>query len=167
MRTIPDFPIEGIEFYDVNSIFEHPQAWAEMVSQMTAQVKKLDFDLIIGVESRGFLPAGALALELNKPFTMVRKKGKLPGETYSYEYELEYGTDTLEIQKSAMDIGKNCLIVDDILATGGTANATAELIKQSGGNVVAFSFMMELVGLGGRDKLESTAPMFTVLDFPA
>ncbi len=167
VRTIKDFPIKGVEFYDVNSIFENVDAWREMVGQMYAQLEDLDFDIIIAVESRGFLPASALSLALDKPFTMVRKKGKLPGEVYSYEYALEYGTDILEIQKTALKNGIKCLIIDDILATGGTAVATAKLINQSGGQVVAFSFMMELTGLGGREKIEKVAPMFTVLDFPA
>ena len=98
---------------------------------------------------------------------MVRKKGKLPGTVHSYEYALEYGTDILEIQTSALKPNMKCIIMDDILATGGTACATAQLIKQAGGECVGYSFMMELTGLGGRDKCESIAPMYTVLDFPA
>ena len=167
VRTIKDFPIEGIEFYDVNSIFENIDAWREMVKRMKNQLQDINIDMLVGIESRGFLPVAVLALELNVPFTMVRKKGKLPGEVYSYEYALEYGTDILEIQKTALKPSSKCLIIDDILATGGTAQATAQLIKKSGGEVVAFSFMMELTGLGGRDKMEAIAPMYTVLDFPA
>ena len=167
VRTIPNFPIEGIEFFDVNIIFENVDAWREMIAQMKAQLQHLDINILIGLESRGFLTVAVLSLELNITFTMARKKGKLPGDTHSYEYDLEYGTDTLEIQKTAFPQGAKCLIIDDILATGGTACATAQLIKKAGGIPTAFSFMMELTGLGGREKLEEITPMYTVLDFPA
>ena len=167
IRKIPDFPIEGILFYDINSLFEDATVWKSVMEQMKEVLQNVDFDMMIAVESRGFLPTSALSIALGKPFTMVRKKGKLPGAVHTYEYNLEYGTDILEIQKGVLAQGTKCLIVDDLLATGGTAVATAKLVKQAGGNVVGFAFILELAGLGGCDKCSTIAPTYKLVDLPA
>ncbi len=167
IRKIPDFPIEGILFYDINSLFEDAIVWKAVMTQMGALLKDVDFDMMIAVESRGFLPTSALSVALGKPFTMVRKPGKLPGAVYTHEYALEYGTDTLEIQQGVIVEGTKCLIVDDLLATGGTACATAELVQKASGDVIGFAFILELVGLGGADRCGRIAPSYRLVDFPA
>lgn len=167
IRKIPDFPKEGILFYDINSLFEDATIWQSVIKQMQDKVSPLDFDFMVAVESRGFLPTSALSIALQKPFTMVRKAGKLPGDVYSHTYGLEYGNDTLEIQQDSLPKDAKCLIVDDLLATGGTACATAELVKQAGGDVVGFGFILELSGLGGCNACEKIAPCYTIVDFPA
>ena len=137
IRTIPDFPTPGILFYDISTLLAHPGAWKHCISLLTETIAPHEPDLLIGIESRGFLVSAPLALELNCGFAMVRKKGKLPGETIAYEYDLEYGTDTIEIQADAIAPGKRVVILDDLLATGGTMEASIELARRVGGDVRA------------------------------
>ncbi|MEC7536023.1 MAG: adenine phosphoribosyltransferase [Pseudomonadota bacterium] len=155
IRSIPDFPEEGILFYDISTLLAHAGAWRNCVDQLTAHVKPLQADLLVGIESRGFLTAAPLALELGCGFAMIRKKGKLPGPTISHTYDLEYGSDTIEIQADAIEPGQRIVIMDDLLATGGTASAAVELIRNVGGAVAGASFIVELSFLLGRSRLES------------
>ena len=155
IRSIPDFPKEGILFYDISTLLAHAGAWRSCVDQLTAHVKPLQADLLVGIESRGFLTAAPLALELGCGFAMIRKKGKLPGPTISHTYDMEYGSDTIEIQADAIEPGQRIVIMDDLLATGGTASAAVELIRNVGGAVAGASFIVELSFLPGRSRLES------------
>ncbi len=155
IRSIPDFPKEGILFYDISTLLSNAGAWRSCVDQLTAHVKPLRADLLVGIESRGFLTAAPLALELGCGFAMIRKKGKLPGPTISHTYDLEYGSDTIEIQADAIEPGQRIVIMDDLLATGGTASAAVELIRNVGGAVAGASFIVELSFLLGRSRLES------------
>lgn len=153
ITTIPDFPKKGIMFRDITSVLENPIGFKETIDVMADLVKILDFDVIAGAESRGFIFASPLAYNLSKPMTLVRKKGKLPRETISSQYALEYGFDTIEMHKDSIKPGQKVLLVDDLLATGGTLNAMVDLVKQSGGEVAGVLVMMELVDLKGRDKI--------------
>lgn len=153
IRTVPDFPKPGILFYDISTLLAHAEAWKECVRQLKEIIEPIKPDLLIGIESRGFLPAAPLALELGIGFTMVRKQGKLPGETISHVYDLEYGTDTVEIQADAIEKGQKVVILDDLLATGGTMRAAIDLSKKVGAEVAAVACIIELEGLGGRDEM--------------
>lgn len=153
IRTIPNFPKEGIEFFDITSVLKNPDAYKETIDRMYNAVKDLDIDVIVALEARGFVFASPLALKLGKSFALVRKKGKLPGETISATYDLEYGSATIEMHKDSVTPGQKVLIVDDLLATGGTVNAAIDLIKQSGGETSACIFLIELLGLGGRENI--------------
>lgn len=163
IRAIPDFPKPGILFYDISTLLAHPAAWRRCVALLTEAVAPHEPDVLMGIESRGFLVSAPLALELGCGFAMVRKKGKLPGETISYEYDLEYGTDTIEIQSDAVKPGQRVVILDDLLATGGTMGASIELIRQVGGDVRACACIIELTFLGGRAKLD--APCSTLVSY--
>lgn len=154
IRAVPDFPKPGILFYDISTMLAHPAAWRHCVTQMAETVASHKPDLLIGIESRGFLVSAPLALELGCGFAMVRKKGKLPGETIAFEYELEYGTDIIEIQADAIEPGQRIVILDDLLATGGTMAAATKLARQVGGDVRASVCIIELSFLGGREKLD-------------
>ena len=153
IRSIPDFPKPGILFYDISTMLAHPDAWAVAMSRMAKSVSVHQPDILAGIESRGFLVAAPLALKLGLGFTMVRKKGKLPGETIAHEYDQEYGSDILEIQHDAIEKGQRVVVLDDLLATGGTMAASIELLNKVGGNVVGASCIVELSFLNGRDKL--------------
>ncbi|MGB0551794.1 MAG: adenine phosphoribosyltransferase [Alphaproteobacteria bacterium] len=155
IRSIPDFPKPGILFYDISTLLAHPGAWRHCVDRLAADVKPLAPDLLVGIESRGFLTAAPLALELSCGFAMIRKKGKLPGATIGHTYDLEYGSDTVEIQADAISPGQRVVIMDDLLATGGTAAAAVELIRDVGGVVAGASFIVELTFLPGRAKLDA------------
>ena len=155
IRSIPDFPKPGILFYDISTLLAHPGAWRHCVDQLAADVKPMAPDLLVGVESRGFLTVAPLALELGCGFAMIRKKGKLPGATIGHTYDLEYGSDTIEIQADAISPGQRVVIMDDLLATGGTASAAVELIRDVGGVVAGASFIIELTFLPGRAKLDA------------
>ena len=155
IRSIPDFPKPGILFYDISTLLAHPGAWRHCVDRLAADVKPLAPDLLVGIESRGFLTAATLALELDCGFAMIRKKGKLPGATIGHTYDLEYGSDTVEIQADAISPGQRVVIMDDLLATGGTAEAAVELIRDVGGVVAGASFIIELTFLPGRAKLDA------------
>lgn len=165
IRVVPDFPKAGISFYDISTLLAHPEAWRETIMQMKEIVVAYQPDMLMGIESRGFLVAAPLALELECGFGVVRKAGKLPGETLSHSYDLEYGSDTIEIQKDIVKAGDNIVLVDDLLATGGTLSAAETLIKQAGANVAASVAIIELDGLDGRKKL--AAPFEALLNCPA
>ena len=152
--TIPDFPEPGIMFRDITSVIQDPAGLKLAVDGLTDLVKGLDFDLVIGPESRGFIFGVPVAYLLGKGFIPVRKKGKLPRETVSQKYDLEYGQAEVEIHKDAVRPGQKVVIVDDLIATGGSAEAAAKLVEKLGGQVVRMVFVMELAGLEGRKKLE-------------
>ena len=152
--TIPDFPEPGIMFRDITSVIQDPAGLKLAVDGLTDLVKGLDFDLVIGPESRGFIFGVPVAYLLGRGFIPVRKKGKLPRETVSQKYDLEYGQAEVEIHKDAVKPGQKVVIVDDLIATGGSAEAAAKLVEKLGGQVVRMVFVMELAGLEGRKKLE-------------
>ena len=153
IRSIPDFPEEGIIFRDVTSILQDAEGLHLAIDEMIHLLDGVDFDVIAGAESRGFIFGVPIAYALGKPFVPVRKAGKLPCETVSQSYDLEYGTATIEIHKDAIAPGQNVVLVDDLIATGGTIEAAAKLVESLGGEVVKIVFLMELAGLHGRDKL--------------
>ena len=165
IRTIPDFPKPGILFYDLSTLLAHPQAWRHTVDLLAIAIRQHEPDLLVGIESRGFLVAAPLALQLGCGFVMARKSGKLPGDTIAHTYELEYGTDTIELQSDAVAPGQKVVILDDLLATGGTAGGALTLLRQAGADVRAAAFIMELDGLGGRDHLD--IPVTSLLTFDA
>ncbi len=154
IRTIPDFPEPGVMFRDITTVFQDADGLKLAIDTMQDLVKDLDFDVIVGAESRGFIYGAALAYNLHKPLILVRKKGKLPWKRISVEYDLEYGSSTLEMHEDAIKPGQKALIVDDLLATGGTAKAMAELVEKLGGKTVGMLFMIELAGLHGREHLK-------------
>ncbi len=153
IRSIPDFPKPGILFYDISTLLAHADAWQVALGRMARDVGRHHPDILAGIDARGFLVAAPLAARLGLGFTMIRKQGKLPGETISYEYDLEYGTDTIEIQADAVQPGQRVVILDDLLATGGTLGASVDLINKIGGNPVAAACLIELSFLNGRDRL--------------
>ena len=153
VRTIPDFPEPGIMFRDVTSVLQDPDGLKLAIDEMIHLLDGVEFDLIAGTESRGFIFGVPIAYELGKAFIPVRKKGKLPCETVSAEYELEYGTACIEIHKDSIKPGQKVVIFDDLIATGGTIEAAIKLVEQLGGEVVKVIFLMELAGLKGREKL--------------
>lgn len=153
IRDVPDFPKPGILFKDITTLLKDPAAFRETLDRFEAEARKLRIDAVAGIESRGFLFGAPLADRLRLPFVPVRKKGKLPAETVGMTYALEYGTDTIEIHKDALGGGSRILVVDDLLATGGTARAAADLIVKGGSAVAGLFFMIELDFLKGRDKL--------------
>ena len=153
VRSIPDFPEPGIIFRDVTSILQDADGLKLAIDLMQEKLEGLDFDVIAGAESRGFIFGAPLAYNLNKPLVLVRKKGKLPCETISREYDLEYGSATIEMHKDSIKPGQKVVLVDDLIATGGTIEAAAKLIEELGGEVVKIVFLMELAGLKGREKL--------------
>lgn len=154
VRSIPDFPEPGIVFRDVTSILQDKDGLKMAIDQMQDMLKGLEFDAIIGPESRGFIFGVPIAYNLNKAFIPIRKKGKLPCETISMDYDLEYGKATIEVHKDAIKPGQKVVIVDDLIATGGTIEAITKLIEMLGGEVVKIIFLMELKGLEGRNKLD-------------
>ncbi len=154
VTTIPDFPKPGIMFRDITTVVSSPEGLRMSIDQIVDSLKGIDFDLIAGSESRGFVFGTPVAYAMGKGFVLVRKKGKLPRETISQEYDLEYGTATLEMHKDAVKPGQKVVIVDDLIATGGTTEAMIKMIERLGGEVVKICFVMELAGLGGRKRLE-------------
>ena len=154
MTSIPDFPKEGIIFRDVTSVLESAEGLHLAIDELNSLLEGVDYDLIAGTESRGFIFGAPLAYMNNKGFIPVRKKGKLPRETVEMSYDLEYGSATIEIHKDSIKPGDKVVLVDDLIATGGTIQAAAKLIEQLGGEVVKAIFLMELEGLNGRDKLK-------------
>lgn len=153
IREIPDFPKPGILFYDIAPLLQAPAAWDYALDALAEAVAPLKPDVLAGVESRGFLVAAPLALKLQTGFIMVRKKGKLPGTTVRHEYSLEYGTDIIEVQADVIEPGQRVVVLDDLLASGGTAAASITLMERVGGQVVGCAFLVELGGLNGRDAL--------------
>jgi adenine phosphoribosyltransferase len=154
IRTIPDHPKPGILFRDVTTLFGDAQGFKACIAQMCAPYRTVPIDAIAGIEARGFILGGAIAAELGAGFIPIRKKGKLPWKTHSQAYQLEYGTDTIEMHQDALDRGRRVLIVDDLVATGGTAEAAAKLIERAGGQIVGAAFIIDLPELGGRALLE-------------
>jgi adenine phosphoribosyltransferase len=163
IRSIPDFPKPGILFYDISTLLAQPQAWRATVERLADAVRDHRPDLLVGIESRGFLVAAPLAYALGSGFAMVRKKGKLPGKTASLTYDLEYGTDTIEIQEDAITPGQRVLVVDDLLATGGTFEAAINLVTRQGGTVVGAACIIELSFLNGRSRL--SVPITTMVSY--
>jgi adenine phosphoribosyltransferase len=155
IREIPDWPKKGILFYDVTTLLKNGQCFNEVINALTSPYKDKQVDLVIGIEARGFILAPTVAYGLNAGFVPVRKPGKLPAATHKVSYDLEYGTDSLEIHKDAVEPGQNVLIVDDLIATGGTAKAVAGIVEKMGGTVVGLAFMVELTALKGRQKLQN------------
>jgi len=154
IRSIPDFPKPGILFYDISTLLAHPDAWQTTVQRLATVVRPHQPDLLVGIESRGFLVAAPLAYELGRGFAMVRKKGRLPGPTVSSAYDLEYGTDTIEVQEDAITPGRRVVVLDDLLATGGTMQAAISLVRQRGGIVTAAACIIELTFLQGRSRID-------------
>jgi len=164
IRNIPDYPKKGILFKDMTTVLQDPVLYRATIDMMAERLAPLKPDIIAGVEARGFIFGAALADRLNVGFVPIRKKGKLPSETVSYTYELEYGVDCIEMHKDAVKVGQRVVIVDDLLATGGTAAAASKLINEVGGNVAGYHFMMELDFLNGR-KLLQDAPVDALIHF--
>lgn len=163
IRSVPDYPKPGILFYDISPMLAHPDAWAVAMGRMAQIVRGFEADLLVGIESRGFLVAAPLALKLGTGFAMVRKKGKLPGKTVRYSYDLEYGSDTVEVLADLIKPGQRVVVVDDLLATGGTMNAAIHLLRQVGADVRGAAFLIELDFLGGRKKLD--VPVASLLSY--
>ena len=153
IRVIEGYPIEGVSFKDITTLLKNKEAFEESLDLLEKEIKDLDFDYIVGIESRGFIFGAPLAARLNKGFIPIRKPGKLPGEIEKISYDLEYGENELEMHKDALNPGEKVVIVDDLIATGGSAKAAANLIESLGAEVAAFEFLIELEDLNGRDVL--------------
>ena len=167
IRSIQDYPKKGILFRDITTLIKNEKAFKECINQIVERSKKFKFDKIAAVESRGFVFASAISYILDKPFIMLRKKNKLPAEVHSIDFELEYGTATIEVHKDSFNKNDNVLIIDDLIATGGTAEAAAKLIEISESNVAGFIFVINLFDLGGTDSLlKKGYKVENLLDFP-
>ena len=167
IRSIPDYPKKGILFRDITTLIKDSKAFNYSIDKIIEISKKLDFDKIAAIESRGFVFASAVSYKLKKPFIMMRKKNKLPSEKISVDFELEYGTATLEIHKDSISNGDKILIIDDLIATGGTAEAAAKLVEISEGKVAGFIFVINLFDLGGCKKLlENNYKVENLIEFP-
>ena len=153
IRSIPDYPKKGILFRDITTLIKDETAFSETINQIVERSKKMRFDKIAAIESRGFVFASAVSYILKKPFIMLRKKNKLPGDVHSIDFELEYGTATIEVHKDSIEKDDNVLVIDDLIATGGTAEAAAKLVEISGGKVACFIFVINLFDLNGSDNL--------------
>ncbi len=154
IRTIPDFPKPGIMFRDITTLLKHTEGFRSTIDQLVGKYRGVKIDKVAGIESRGFIIGAALAYQLKAGFVPIRKKGKLPGENFGHDYELEYGTDRLEIHTDAIQKGEKVLLVDDLIATGGTAEATVKLIGKTSGQIIGCAFVIDLPDLGGRKRLE-------------
>ncbi|MEN9799986.1 MAG: hypothetical protein RL653_3683 [Pseudomonadota bacterium] len=166
IRTIPDYPKPGIQFRDVTTLFKDPSGMRNVVDALVERYRGAGLQKIVGIEARGFILGAPLAHQLGLGFVPVRKKGKLPSVTYAQDYALEYGTDRLEIHVDALEPGERVLVVDDLLATGGTAGAALALVNRCGGHVHGCAFVVDLPELGGRRKLEANGvDVFTLVDF--
>lgn len=163
IRQVPDFPKPGILFYDISTLLAHPEAWQETVRQLVTAMEPYEPHVLAGIESRGFLVAAPLALRLGLGFVMVRKQGKLPGATVTYTYDLEYGTDTIEIQEDAVEPGQRVVVLDDLLATGGTMRASVDLLRRMGADVRACACIIELAFLEGRARIDT--PVHSLVSF--
>ena len=155
IRTIPDYPKPGIMFRDITTLLSHPEGFSYTIQLLVDRYSQYDFDFVAGIEARGFILGAPLATNLGKGFIPIRKSGKLPGPTISQSYDLEYGTDQIEIHEDAFGRGSKILLMDDLIATGGTAAAAIQLIERCGGNVVECCFVIDLPDLGGAKKLEA------------
>ena len=167
IRSIQDYPKKGILFRDITTLIKNKDAFRDCIDQMSKILSKVNYDKIAGIESRGFIFASPLSYNLSKPYILLRKKNKLPAERYSVDFELEYGKSTLEIHKDSIKPKEKVLIIDDLIATGGTAEAGAKLVEKSGGIVSGFIFVMNLFDLGGKKLMENKGyKTFSLIDFP-
>ena len=167
IRSIQDYPKKGILFRDITTLIKNEKAFTNTIDQIIERSKKYKFDKIAAIESRGFVFASAVSYLLKKPFIMLRKKNKLPADVYSIDFELEYGTATIEVHKDSFNENDKVLVIDDLIATGGTAEAAAKLIEMSGGKVAAFIFVINLFDLGGSDNLvKSNYKVENLIEFP-
>ncbi|MEK6887242.1 MAG: adenine phosphoribosyltransferase [Nanoarchaeota archaeon] len=166
IRTVPHWPKQGIMFRDITTLLKDKEGYNRMIELLTKRYEKMKIDLVAGIESRGFITGSVLAHKLGVGFVPIRKPGKLPAETVSEEYSLEYGKDKIEIHKDAISKGDKVLLVDDLIATGGTAIAACNLIKKLGGEIVECSFIIDLPDLGGKKKLEKAGyKVFNIVEF--
>ena len=167
IRSIPDYPKKGILFRDITTLIKNENAFVETINQIIERSKKFNFTKIAAIESRGFVFASAVSYLLKKPFIMLRKKNKLPADVHSVDFELEYGTATIEVHKDSIENEDSVLIIDDLIATGGTAEAAAKLVEISNGKVAAFIFVINLFDLGGSDNLiKSNYKVENLIEFP-
>ena len=167
IRSIPDYPKKGILFRDITTLIKNEKAFADSINQIIEILKKYNFDKIAAIESRGFVFASAVSYLLNKPFILLRKKNKLPAERFSVDFELEYGTATIEMHKDSISKGDKVVIIDDLIATGGTAEAGAKIIEMGKGKIELFIFVINLFDLGGCDKLiEKGYKVKNLIEFP-
>ena len=167
IRSIPDYPKKGILFRDITTLIKDEKAFAETINQIVDKSKKFNFNKIAAIESRGFVFASAVSYLLNKPFIMLRKKNKLPADVHSVDFELEYGTATIEVHKDSIEKEDDVLIIDDLIATGGTAEAAAQLVEISKGKVSAFIFVINLFDLGGCENLiKKNYKVENLIEFP-
>jgi adenine phosphoribosyltransferase len=167
IRSIKDYPKKGILFRDITTLIKDKNAFKECIDQLTKIVKNLEFDKIAAIEARGFIFASAVSYNLSKPLILMRKKNKLPAEAHSVEFELEYGRATIEMHKDAVNKNEKIIIIDDLIATGGTAEAGAKLVEKSNGQVSGFVFVISLFDLGGKKLLQKKGyKVFSLIDFP-
>ena len=167
IRSIPDYPKKGILFRDITTLIKDEKAFTECINQIVEKSKNFKFNKIAAIESRGFVFASAVSYLLKKPFIMLRKKNKLPADTYSVDFELEYGKATIEVHKDSIEKKDSVLIIDDLIATGGTAEAASKLVEISNGKVAGFIFVINLFDLGGKELLEKKGyKSFSLIDFP-
>ena len=167
IRSIPDYPKKGILFRDITTLIKDKDAFKNCIDEMSKILNKLNYDKIAAIESRGFIFASPLSYNLSKPYILLRKKDKLPAEKYSVDFELEYGKSTLEIHKDSISSKEKIIVIDDLIATGGTAEAAAKLIEKSGGKVSGFIFVINLFDLGGKKLIENKGyKSFSLIDFP-
>ena len=167
IRSIPDYPKKGILFRDITTLIKDNKAFNYTVDKIVDTIKDINFDKVVGIESRGFIFASTVAYKLCKPLILIRKKNKLPADTYSEDFELEYGKSTIEIHKDSIEKNEKTIIIDDLIATGGTAEASAKLIEKSEGKVAGFIFVINLFDLGGKKLLENkNYKIFSLIDFP-
>ena len=167
IRSIPDYPKKGILFRDITTLIKDEKAFAETINQIVEKSKKFDFNKIAAIESRGFVFASAVSYILNKPFIMLRKKNKLPADVHSVNFELEYGTATIEVHKDSINKEDKVLVIDDLIATGGTADAAAKLVEISKGKVSAFIFVINLFDLGGcKNLIKKNYKVENLIEFP-
>jgi adenine phosphoribosyltransferase len=167
IRSIPDYPKKGILFRDITTLIKNKEAFREAIDQLSKIASKIKFDKLVAVESRGFVFASALSYNLSKPFILIRKKGKLPADTFSQDFVLEYGKATIEIHKDSINKNDSVLIIDDLIATGGTAEAAAKLVEKSGGNIACFIFVINLYDLGGVNNLKNKGyRTHSLIEFP-
>ena len=163
IRTIPNFPIPGIQFRDITTLIADPDAFNDVIERFVNHYQDEQIDLVVGIEARGFIIGAPLALRLGKGFIPIRKEGKLPGPTHGLDYELEYGSDRVEVHQDAIPVGSRVLMVDDLLATGVTMGVSSRLIEQVGGIIVGYAYLIELVDLKGRKHLDK--PIFSLVTF--
>ena len=165
IREVPDFPRPGILFYDITTLLKDPKAFSAVADELTTYYRGRGISKVVGIESRGFIYGGVLAQRLNAGFVPIRKPGKLPADCFEVKYTLEYGANSLAVHRDAIAMGERVLIVDDLLATGGTAAATVSLVRQLGGEIVGLDFLVELTGLNGRKKLAGY-PVHSMILYP-